>query len=161
MKIRVLAHYFAAAAVVLFIGLGVIATPSFADGEADEILAVMAKHDAAYNAHDLAGVMAIYAPEADTILMGTGTDEIWNGKEAIGDAYKHFFEGFDAGSATIEYFKESANIQENIAWLFVVAKFTDSLNGQDREFGANISAVLEKIDGQWYIRATHLSNVTE
>ena len=60
MKKRVLAHGLAVA-VVLFIGLSVIAVPCQAK-EADEILALMEKHDTAYNAQDLDGVMAVYAP---------------------------------------------------------------------------------------------------
>ena len=51
-------------------------------------------------------------------------------------------------------------IREEIAWMMVMLQFTDYLKNQKREYAANISVVGEKIEGQWYIRTFHFSNLT-
>ncbi len=149
-----------ALAVFVCIVLGVAAAPCLAQEIDPELMDMLGKHDQALSEQDLATVMATYAPQGSIVLMGTGPGERWVGKEEIEDAYMHFFQDFDPGSLSTECTWNSMDARGNIAWAMVMCHFTDFLRNQKREYAINISAVLEKLEGQWYFRTFHFSNLT-
>lgn len=127
----------------------------------NEIMSTIRKHDKALGDHDLAGVMETYLPnEPNIVLMGTGPDEVWVGKEEIESAYMHFFEDFDAGSLITECTWHSIGAHGKVAWIWTMCYFTDSLKGQKREWEVNISTVLVKPKDTWYFLKFHFSNLT-
>jgi hypothetical protein len=103
--------------------------------------------------------MNTYAPGPRTILMGVAPGEWWAGFDAVQGAYGKFFEDFDKGTLVTDCFVKRGDIKGDMAWLMAMCKFTDSLKGKKREYGLNISAVLEKIDGKWLFRTFHYSNL--
>ncbi len=125
-----------------------------------EIIALLDKHDQAVNDKDLDALMALYAPGDTTVLMGTGPGERWVGKDEISDAYKHFFQDYDKGSHTRDCFWKTGASKGDVAWLSAICKMSDSKKGKKREYGLNVSAVLERQDGTWLIRSMHFSNLT-
>jgi hypothetical protein len=139
-------------------------TPGLAQGmdpkvEA-EIRGTLQKHDKALTDQDLATVMGTYAPGPNTVLMGTGPGERWVGKEEIEDAYKHFFQDYDKGTLITECYWNSSGSNGTMAWVMAMCKFTDSLKDKKREYGINLSVALEMLEGKWYIRTFHFSNLT-
>ncbi len=146
--------------VVFLMGLWVTAALCLAQEIDPELMDMLRKHDQALNEQDLATVMATYAPQGSIVLMGTGPGERWVGKEEIEDAYMHFFQDFDPGSLSTECTWNSMDARGNIAWAMIMCHFTDFLKNQKREYAINISAVLEKLEGQWYFRTFHFSNLT-
>jgi ketosteroid isomerase-like protein len=125
-----------------------------------EVQQMLLRHDKALNQQDLAGVMETYAPGPKSVLMGVAPGEWWAGFDEIKDAYSTFFEDFDKGTLTTDCFVKKGDVKGDMGWLMAMCKFTDSLKGEIREYGINISAVLEKIDDQWYFRTFHYSNLT-
>jgi uncharacterized protein (TIGR02246 family) len=123
-----------------------------------EIDALLSEHDRALVSQDLAGVLNIFADDA--ILMGTGPGEEWVGKDAIADAYRHFFADYDAGSMAINCTWQTTGSNGELAWLAAMCWFTDYLKNEKREFAINLSAVAENQGGVWRFRAYHFSNVT-
>jgi len=112
----------------------------------------------AFSAHDVDGVLALFAPNA--IILGTGPGEIWGGSEEIGEAHRHFFEAFDAGKQEAEVLFRSGNIMGGMAWVTSVSKVRFTKETGVTEFGLNKLVVFERTGGKWLIRAMHFSNLT-
>jgi uncharacterized protein (TIGR02246 family) len=125
-----------------------------------EIAATLQKHDNAMNQQDLDTVMSLYAPEGNTVMLGTGPGENWVGKNEIRDAYSHFFQDYDKGTLSSDCFWKTGDVQGDTAWLTAMCKIVDSKRGKKREYGLNVSAVLEKHGSDWLIRSMHFSNLT-
>lgn len=126
----------------------------------EDIKVTLKKHDEAMSKKDLKGVMALYAVSPDVVLMGTGPGEFWVGKEAIEDAYQHFFQDYEAGSLSHECPFLSGGHEGNVAWLAASCQMTDTSKGGKREYVLNVSAVLTKQGESWQFRTMHFSNLT-
>jgi uncharacterized protein (TIGR02246 family) len=140
-------------------------TPALAAEPADdktksEIQEMLKQHDEAVNQHDLEGVLATYAKSENIVLMGTGPGEVWVGKEAIADAYKHVFENFDKGKFKHECPWKTGAAQGDTAWLMASCQMKETQKDQTREYVLNVSAVLKKNDGAWRFQNMHFSNLT-
>jgi uncharacterized protein (TIGR02246 family) len=125
-----------------------------------EIQKTLKQHDAAMKGHDLEGVMALYSAEPNTVMLGTGPGERWVGKEEIASAYTEFFKDYDPGTLNSECTWRTGGIHGDAAWLVAMCQMTDYLKNEKREYALNLSAVLEKQEGQWVFRALHFSNLT-
>lgn len=125
-----------------------------------EIQELLKQHDEALNKHNLDGVLATYAKADNIVLMGTGSGEVWVGRQDIADAYKHFFENFDAGTLKHECPWKTGNVQGDTAWLMAACQMQDGQKGKTRDYILNVSAVLTKNDGAWRFQNMHFSNLT-
>jgi hypothetical protein len=65
-----------------------------------QIVALLQKHDNALNQLDLDGIMSVFAPSANIVVLGTGPGERWSGKDEIKGAYTEIVKDFDKGTAT-------------------------------------------------------------
>ncbi len=126
----------------------------------DELRATLRQHHEALNQHDLKALLALYADIPSVALMGTGPGEFWKGKAAVEDTYQHYFETFKTGSLSNEC-PEIIGVEDGDgAWLMASCIMKDTgLDGQPREFGLNISAVLKKEKAGWRFQAMHFSNL--
>lgn len=118
-------------------------------------------HDAyfkAFSAHDAAGVVALFTPNA--IVVGTGPGEIWGGPEEIAEAHKNFFEAFDPGKQESEVLFRDGNVLGGMAWITSMSRVKFTKGADVTEFGLNSSVVFEKAGGKWLIRSMHFSNLT-
>jgi len=125
-----------------------------------EVKQMIQKHDNALNQQDLQGVLATFAPTGEIVLMGTGPGEVWVGKEQMQSAYEHFFKDFDKGTLATDCGWKSGDVKNDTGWIMAVCKCVDSKDGKTREFGLNVSGTLQKIDGKWYFRTMHFSNLS-
>jgi len=126
----------------------------------EELKAVLKQHHDALNKQDLKALLALYADSPNVAVMGTGPGEFWKGKAAVEDTYKHYFETFKPGSLSHECPEATGAEDGSGAWLMAscVMKDTDP-DGQPREFGLNISAVLKKEKTGLRFQALHFSNL--
>jgi uncharacterized protein (TIGR02246 family) len=131
-----------------------------ADEPAAGVREVFQAHEKAFNSHDLAGVMKLYASGDKTVVMGTGPGEVWVGKAQIEDAYKHFFADFDAGTLKRSCPWEVGDVSGDVGWISATCEYHDSLNDKPRAYALNVSVVLQKLDGAWKLRTMHFSNLT-
>lgn len=136
------------------------AQPADAPKASEELRATLRQHHDALNKHDLKALLALYADSPNVALMGTGPGEFWKGKAAVEDTYKHYFETFKTGSLNHECPEVTGFEEGNDAWLMAscIMKDTDP-DGQPREFGLNVSAVLKKEKTGWRFQAMHFSNL--
>jgi uncharacterized protein (TIGR02246 family) len=141
-----------------------MAAPALAQNKAadaatiDALKAVFDNYEKAFSAHDAAGVLKVFAPNA--IIMGTGPGEIWGGAAEITEAFKHFFELFDPGKQKSEPLFRDGHAVGDMAWLMSMSKVAFTKGTTTVEFGLNTSVVFEKIGGAWLVRAMHFSNIT-
>ena len=125
-----------------------------------QIVALLQQHDSAMNQHDLDGIMSVYAPTANIVMMGTGPGERWVGKDEIKGAYSEIIKDFDKGTSTHDCYWKTGEIEGNSAWVASMCKFADSKDGKKREYELNVSGVLRRIGGKWYFQSLHFSNLT-
>lgn len=120
--------------------------------------AMLDTYEKAFSAHDVSGVLQLFAPNA--IVVGTGPGEIWGGAKEIADTYTRFFELFDVGRQRFEVLFRDGHALGDMAWLVSMSKVSIAKGADATEFGLNTSTVFEKIGGKWLIRALHFSNLT-
>lgn len=136
------------------------AQPTDTPKASDELRATLRQHHQALNQHDLKALLALYADTPNVALMGTGPGEFWKGKAAVEETYQHYFETFKTGSLSHDCPEVSGAEDEHGAWLMASCIMKDTgMDGQPREFGLNISAVLKKEKAGWRFQAMHFSNL--
>lgn len=124
-----------------------------------DVKAVLEQHNKAFGAHDIKGVMEMYASSPDVVLMGTGPGEVYVGDEAIGGAYDQFFNRFDANTLTFKYDWSLAASRGNFAWFAVSTTIEGTLKNEKKERVLNMSGTLEKVKGNWRIVSMHFSRL--
>ena len=113
----------------------------------------------AFQAEDIDGVMAHFADAPNTVMMGTGPDEIWLGKEDIRTAHHAFFADFEKEDS--ERTLVSVGADGNTAWFAGYILVTQQRkNNTTDTFQVNLSMVFERLDDKWYITTMHFSNLT-
>jgi uncharacterized protein (TIGR02246 family) len=122
------------------------------------VRAILQDYVTAFQAKDIDGLMAVFADAPNTVMMGTGPDEIWLGKDDIQMAHYAFFAGFEKESS--ERTLVSVGADGDVAWLTGYIVVTQKgVNNKDT-FQVNLSMVLKQIEETWYITAMHFSNLT-
>jgi uncharacterized protein (TIGR02246 family) len=125
----------------------------------NELVALLGKHDDALSQKDLDSLMTLYAEGSNTVMMGTGPGERWQGKDAIKEAYGQIVKDYDAGSLTPSCYWKTGGVNGDMAWLAAMCKMTDTVKKKNRDYELNITAVFEKQNGKWLVRSMHYSNV--
>ncbi|MGB5065300.1 MAG: SgcJ/EcaC family oxidoreductase [Candidatus Competibacter sp.] len=137
------------------------AEPAKSDPSTEEIKVVLRQHDEALNKQDLKSLMALYADDPGVVLLGTGPGEFWKGKAAVEEAYKQFFQDFKVGTLQHQCPETASGHDGNVAWLAASCDMKDSTpDGEPREYGLNVSAVLKKEKTGWRFQTFHFSNLT-
>jgi ketosteroid isomerase-like protein len=131
-----------------------------AEAPVQDLRAVFEAHEKALDNHDLKGVMRLYAPGDQTVVMGTEPAERWQGAAAIEDAYKHFFADFDAGTLHRECPWVESGTSGDLGWVAASCEYKDSLKDKPRQYALNVSVVLKKEGDGWKLLAMHYSNPT-
>jgi uncharacterized protein (TIGR02246 family) len=123
------------------------------------LMALLSQHDDALNNKNLDALMNLYADGDNTVMMGTGPGERWEGKTAIRSAYEQITKDYDKGSLSHSCYWKDGGVSGNMAWLAAMCKMSDSTGKKKRDYELNVSSVFEKVNGQWMVRAMHYSNV--
>jgi uncharacterized protein (TIGR02246 family) len=121
----------------------------------DEIAAVLEAYVTAFEAKDIEGVMKLFAEGETTVMMGTGEDEVWIGKETIRAAHNAFFESIE--KETSERKLLASQVFENVAWLNGYTISTQQTDDGEEKFQLNVSIVLEKQGADWRVVSLHFS----
>jgi len=123
------------------------------------VKALLEQHNQALNAQDLKGVMDLYAPNPNIVLMGTGPGESYVGEEAIGGAYNQIFSRFDAKTLTFNVDLAAVGSSGNVAWFASTTKIDGIVNNEKRERVFNMSGTLIHMKGKWRIVSLHFSRL--
>ena len=123
--------------------------------EAD-VMAIMNRYNEAYAKRDVDGILALFSPDADVIIIGTGKDEKRIGLVAIRTQLERDFTQSEA--ASIEFSCYSVSRAGPVAW--VTADCTACVkmpDGREMRLPARSTTVLEQRAGRWLIMQWHAS----
>jgi len=119
-----------------------------------EVMAVMNRYKEAYSRRDVDGVLALFAPDPDMVIIGTGQDEKRIGPAELRAQLERDFAQSEAVS--IEFGWHSVSQADLVAWVaadcVAQVKMTD---GQEMSLQARATLVLEQRADKWFIVQWH------
>ena len=121
-----------------------------------EVMAVMNQYNAAYVRRDIAGLLALFATDADIVNIGTGKDEKRIGLEELRVQFERDFA--QSGAVSIEYRWYSVSAAGSVAWVAADCVAQVQIPGvSEMTLPMRSTTVLEKRDGRWLIVQSHAS----
>jgi ketosteroid isomerase-like protein len=109
----------------------------------------------AYSQRDLDGALAVIAPDADVVGIGTGPDEWRVGPEAFKAQLERDFAQSEALS--VDYEPLVVSEAGSVAWVAGRARVRARVEGQELTLAGRFTAVLEQRAGRWLLVQTHFS----
>jgi uncharacterized protein (TIGR02246 family) len=123
----------------------------------EDIAAVLAAYTKAFEAKDIDDVMACFADSDQAVVMGTGTGEIWIGKESIRSAHMAFMASAEKERSTSTLC--GSGVEGGTAWLAGYLELVQTLETGQFTTQLNLSMVLTRQEGEWRIICMHFSNL--
>lgn len=120
-----------------------------------EILETLDRYSATYAHHDLDGILALFAPDPDIVLLGTGADEKRIGFDEVRQQFERNFNETEA--STITWGWRHVSVVGNMAWVAADAAIAVRVAGKDVHFPIRMTIVLEHRDGTWLWVHRHAS----
>jgi ketosteroid isomerase-like protein len=119
------------------------------------VRSVLTRFAEAYAERDLAKLRALFVPDSDLVLYGTGADEKRLGVAEVEVQARRDWSQTEASAIAYEWTSVSA--AGPVAWVASDAKFKLKAGGQDLSFPARLTMVLENRSDQWLIAQVHCS----
>jgi ketosteroid isomerase-like protein len=120
-----------------------------------EVRAVLSKMTESYEKRDMEGLMACFAPDADTVMYGTGADEKRVGPAEI--RYQAERDWDQTEAISMAFNGTSISAAGRVAWAAIDGAFKIRAGGQAFSMPARTTVVLEKRGDQWLIVQGHMS----
>jgi ketosteroid isomerase-like protein len=118
-------------------------------------MAVLNQFSEAYLKRDLEGLLSLFAPDADVVLIGTGRDERRVGQPEIQVQAERDWAQTEAGS--LKWTWHSVSAAGSVAWVAAEGIFEAKVGGEDLSLPVRLTGVLEKRGDQWLIVQFHTS----
>lgn len=119
------------------------------------VLTVLNKFAEGYVKRDVDGILALFAPDPDVIIFGTGADEKRVGLTEIRTQVERDFSQSD--SATLTYEWTSISAAGSVAWVAADAAMKVRIAGQEIALSGRLTVVLENRAEKWLIVHVHFS----
>lgn len=119
------------------------------------VMAVLERFAENYTKRDLEGNLALFAPDSDVVLYGTGADEKRVGLDEIKAQIERDWSQSDATSLTYEWTSVSA--ADSVAWVAADVTFKAKIGEQELTLDGRLTIVLENRAGKWLIVQGHFS----
>ena len=120
-----------------------------------EVMAVMKQYNEAYAKRDMDAVLALFAPDPDVVIIGTGEDEKRVGLAELRTQLERDFAQSEA--ASIEFSWHSVSQAGSVAWVAADCVVRAEVSGQEISLLARVTFVLEQREGRWLIVQSHAS----
>ena len=120
-----------------------------------DVKAVLDRAAEGYAKRDLSIFRAVFAPDPDVVMYGTGFDEKRIGLTEIQAQIERDWSQTEA--AVMTYGWMSVSVVGSVAWVAADADFNFRVGGQEMTLPARITFVLEKREKQWLIVHVHIS----
>ena len=119
------------------------------------VMASLEQFKQAYEQRDMARLLALFAPDPDVVLIGTGADE----KCVGGGELQRQFERDWAQSESFswEWNWSSVSAAGSVAWVAVEALGHVKVGGQELHMPLRLTAVFEQRGARWFWVQGHLS----
>jgi len=119
------------------------------------VKAVLDKFSESYAKRDLQTLLALFAPDPDLVLYGTGADEKRIGLAELKVQVERDWSQSDAASMLFGWTSVSA--AGSVAWVATDGAFEVQAGGQEMTLPARLTCVLERRGNQWLIVQAHFS----
>lgn len=116
---------------------------------------VMDKFAESYTKRNLEGVLALFAPDDDVVLFGTGADEKRIGLAEIRRQVERDWSQSEA--AVMSYGWISISASGSVAWMSADVTYNATIGGQELTLEGRLTNVLENRHGNWLIVQLHFS----
>jgi len=113
----------------------------------------------AYENRDIDEILSYHPKDRDIMLVGTGKDEVYNTLEGYRKGLERDFAQSEKVELELENF--TAESSGKVAWVYLNLFATVTIKGKEHKLVTRYTAVLELIDGKWYIMQSHLSFPSE
>ena len=138
----------------------IVAAPLTMAGKADpqmekEVTEFLDSHAKAYEGKDIAGIMALIAPDKDVILIDADSEKPVIGPAEIKAAYEREFAQIK--SAKLKYTSTWIGGKGDAAWFSAQCEVSVDTGEEKITLPAHWSGVLEKRNGKWLLVQSHLS----
>ena len=122
-----------------------------------EIRALWDRWAKAFEARDLEGIMALYAPGDAVVAYDVVPPLQYKGKDAYRKDYQEFLAQYD-GPVHVEYRDMRIVSSGDVGFIHALERFTGKMkNGQSVDFWLRATSGLRKINGKWLIVHDHVS----
>ena len=118
-------------------------------------VASLTKFSDAYARRDKDALLAVFAPDPDVLLFGTGADEKRIGRAELKAQTDRDFAQSEAASCRWTW--HSVSTAGSVAWLAADGVVSARVAGQNLSFPVRLTAVLERRGDQWPIVQAHVS----
>jgi ketosteroid isomerase-like protein len=122
------------------------------------VLAVLDQFNDAYRDRDMERLLALFAPDPDVVLIGTGADEKRVGLAEIQAQAERDWSQSDA--FFWEWGWSSISAAGSVAWVALDAVGHVKVAGQELQLPLRVTAVLEQRGAQWRFQQAHASLAT-
>ena len=121
-----------------------------------EVVEVMKRYNEAYAERDVDGVVALFAPDPDVVIIGTGEEGKRIGLNEIKAQLERDFTQSQA--ASIEFIWYSVSSEDSVAWIAAdCIAHVNMAGGKEITLPVRSTAVLEQRAGRWLIVQSHAS----
>jgi ketosteroid isomerase-like protein len=124
-----------------------------------QILSAIDVFFVAYTKRDLPGVVAMFVPDPDVVLIGTESDERLVGLDAITERFRSDWSRTDEMSMEMRWYSLSGAV--DVCWLAAEIMVSISTEGNKLQLPARITVVLERRAERWLIAHWHASMAVE
>jgi uncharacterized protein (TIGR02246 family) len=130
---------------------------SSANNNESEIKALYDNWAKAFEARDINGIMAVYAPGDKLIAYDVVPPLQYKGKDAYRKDYLEFLSQYD-GPIHVEYRDMGILSSGDLGVIHALERFTGKLkNGQRSDLWLRATSAVQKINGKWLIVHDHIS----
>ena len=119
------------------------------------VLAVLNKFNEACAQRDIDSLMALFPPDDDQLLFGTGIDEKRIGRDQIRFQAERDWSQTEALAFSFNWHQVSA--AGPVAWVAAEGLGQGKVDGQEISFPLRMTSVLEQRDGEWLMVQSHVS----
>lgn len=119
------------------------------------VMAVLEEFKQAYQEREMERLLAVFAPDPDVVLYGTGADEKRVGLTEIQRQVERDWSQSEA--STFEWGWHSVSAAGSVAWVAADAFVHATLAGQEVHLPLRFTAVLERRATRWVHMQAHIS----
>jgi hypothetical protein len=126
--------------------------------EKEKVALVLEKYVIANEKQDITMIHNVWAAEPDIVVIGTNSDEMLIGWDAIKDVMERQFSSFEDTYISVHDQIININDTGNTAWFSEILNYNYIYQGTALQYeGLRFTGVLQKRDGEWLIVQSHMS----
>ena len=125
------------------------------DVDEESVMEALDDFAAAYCAGDAEAVLALISKDPDSVLVGTGADEVRIGPEQIREQVER--DMAQAQRIEMQLGEVRVSGRGSVAWASAEPVVTATVGGEHIRMPTRLSVTLVNEDGAWLIHAAHLS----